>query len=147
MIETLSGIATALIVILLIRLSPKHFPAKLVACTALCSMAFIYVGFSMQGNTTNAIMLEIFMALVFYFIAFIGYLKSPSLLGYGILFHGAWDLLHHHAFVVKTIVPSYWPPYCSVVDVIWGVYFIGYFKKQISALSTKASSVERKQYA
>jgi hypothetical protein len=137
MIEVLSGIASAVVVILLIRLLPEYFPAKLIACTALCAMAFIYVGFSMQGNTTNAMVLEISMALIFYSIAIIGYLKNASFIGYGILLHGVWDLLHHHGFVIKTTIPNYWPPYCSVIDIIWGVYFILYFKKQAITLSTK----------
>jgi hypothetical protein len=133
MIQTLSGIATALIVILLITLFPKHFPAKLIATTALCAMAFIYVGFSLQGHTIRSIMVEIPIALIFYFIAIIGYLRNASLIGYGILLHGAWDLLHHHSAVIQTVIPTYWPPYCSVIDIIWGAYFILYFKKQLDS--------------
>src|SRR5215210_6055584 len=99
MIQLLSAITTALIVIIFTRLLSKHFSAKLAAATILCSIAFIYVGFSLKGNTIGLIVL-----------------------------HGVWDILHHNASLVKTDIPDYWPVYCLITDIICGVYFFIVFR-------------------
>ena len=90
MIQILSAIATALIIIMLTILFSKQFSAKLAAVTVLCSIAFIYVGFSLKGNTVSSIVLEVLVALVSYFIAIIGYVRRNSLIAYGIVLHGIW---------------------------------------------------------
>ena len=123
MIQILSAIATALIIITFTILVSKHFSAKLVAATILCSIAFIYVGFSLKGNTVSSIVLEVLVALTFYFIAIIGYSRHNALIAYGIVLHGIWDMLHHNASLVKTNIPDYWPLYCLITDIICGVYF------------------------
>jgi hypothetical protein len=128
MIQLLSAIATVLFVILFTILLSKHLSAKLIAATVLCSIAFIYVGFSLKGNPVSSIVLEVMVAVVFYFIAVIGYSENNSLIAYGIVLHGIWDLLHHKASFVKTDIPSYYPVYCLVVDVLLGVYFFLVFR-------------------
>jgi len=128
MIQLLSAITTALIVIIFTRLLSKHFSAKLVAATILCSIAFIYVGFSLKGNTIGLIVLEVLIAVVFYLIAVIGYSKNNYLIAYGIVLHGIWDILHHNASLVKTDIPDYWPLYCLITDIICGVYFFIVFR-------------------
>ena len=128
MIQLLSAITTALIVIIFTVLLSKHFSAKLVAATILCSIAFIYVGFSLKGNTIGLIVLEVLIAVVFYLIAVIGYSKNNYLIAYGIILHGIWDILHHNASLVKTDIPDYWPVYCLITDIICGVYFFIVFR-------------------
>ena len=128
MIQILSAITTALIVIIFTVLLSKHFSAKLVAATVLCSIAFIYVGFSLKGNTIGLIVLEVLIAVVFYLIAVIGYSKNNYLIAYGIVLHGVWDILHHNASLVKTDIPYYWPLYCLITDIICGVYFFIVFR-------------------
>ena len=128
MIQLLSAITTALIVIIFTRLLSKHFSAKLAAATILCSIAFIYVGFSLKGNTIGLIVLEVLIAVVFYLIAVIGYSKNNYLIAYGIVLHGIWDILHHNASLVKTDIPDYWPVYCLITDIICGVYFFIVFR-------------------
>ena len=130
MIEIISGIATALIVIILTPLLSKHISARLIAATILCSMAFIYVGFSLKNNTVSSIVVEVLMAVVFYFIAIICYSKNNYLIAIGIALHGVWDISHHHGVLVRTDIAGYWPLYCMVVDFIWGVYFFLIFKRQ-----------------
>ena len=132
MIQILSAIATALIIIMITILFSKHFSAKLVAATVLCSIAFIYVGFSLKENTVSSIVLEVLVAVVFYFMAIIGYSKHNSLIAYGIVLHGIWDISHHNALLIKTDIPYYWPAYCLVVDIIIGFYFFIVFKVQKS---------------
>jgi hypothetical protein len=129
MIQVLSATATAVVIIISSVLFTKHFSAKLMAATILCSIAFIYVGFSLLNNTVNSIVLEVSVAVVFYFISIIGYSKNSFLLAYGIVLHGIWDLLHHNGLLIKTDIPHYWPIYCFVVDFILGAYFFFVFKR------------------
>src|SRR3954462_3275835 len=105
MIQILSAIATALFIILFNMLLSKYFSAKLIAATILCSIAFIYVGFPLKGNTVSSIILEVLVAVVFYLIAIIGYSRQNSLIAYGIVLHGIWDIFHHNAFLIKTDIP------------------------------------------
>jgi membrane protease YdiL (CAAX protease family) len=130
MIQILSALATAFIVITFTILLSKYFSAKLIAATVLCSIAFIYVGFSLKGNTVNSIVLEVMVTIVFYFIAIVGYVRNNALIAYGIVLHGIWDMLHHKALLVKTDIPDYWPLYCLLVDIILGVYFFLVFSKK-----------------
>ena len=128
MIQLLSAIITASIVIIFTVLLSKHFSAKLVAATILCSIAFIYVGFSLKGNTIGLVVLEVLIAVVFYLIAVIGYSKNNDLIAYGIVLHGIGDILHQNASLVKTDIPDYWPLYCLITDIICGVYFFIVFR-------------------
>ena len=121
MIQLLSAIATALFVILFTILLSKYFSARLAAATILCSIAFIYVGFSLTGNPVSSIVLEVLVAVI-------GYSKNNSLIAYGIVLHGIWDVLHHQASFVKTDIPNYYPVYCLIVDVLLGVYFFSVFR-------------------
>ena len=130
MAQILSAVATAVVIIILNILLSKHFSARLIAATILCSFAFIYVGFSLKGNTISSIVLEVLVAVVFYFIALIGYSRYIYLIAYGIVLHGIWDIFHHNALLIKTDIPSYWPVYCLVTDILTGLYFFIVFKAQ-----------------
>ena len=128
--ETISGIITAVLIIIITRLLSKYFTARLMAATILVAIAFIYVGFSLKENPVNLIILEVGVSLVFYFLALIGYTKNASLLAYGIILHGVWDIIHHQALIIETDVPNYWPSFCLTVDIIDGLYFLFLFKRQ-----------------
>jgi hypothetical protein len=130
MVTTFLGILTAIVVIILTVLLSKQFSTKLFAATTLCAIAFIYVGFSLQGNSVNSIIIEVGVALVFYFIAMIGYTTNNLIIAYGIIVHGIWDMLHHHALIIQTRIPLYWPTYCLAADLILGIYFLLRFKVQ-----------------
>ncbi len=130
MIEILSAVGCSLVIIILARVLSKVFTTKLFAMTILVSIAFIYVGFSLQGNPVNLIVLEIAAALVFYFIALIGFKSNPFLIAYGTIGHGLWDFLHHHSALISTSVPTYWPLFCAVVDLITGIYFWMIFRSE-----------------
>src|SRR3954454_22893842 len=130
MAQILSAIATTVLIIILNVLLSKHFSARLLAATILCSIAFIYVGFSLEGNQVSSIVLEVLVAVIFYFIAIIGYSKYRYLIAFGIGLHGIWDIFHYKALLIRTAIPGYWPLYCLVVDFLWAVYFFILFKKQ-----------------
>lgn len=129
MIETLSAVATALATILITVLFKKHIAAPLIAAALLCSIAFIYVGFSLKDNTASSIILEVLVAVTFFCMAIFGYAKHHSLIAYGIVLHGVWDIAHHSALLIKTDIPHYWPVYCLVTDIITGIYYFIIFQK------------------
>jgi len=137
MIETISGIITALAIIILTRLLSKYFSAKLMATTILVAIAFIYVGFSLKDNPLTLVVLEVLVALLFYFIAIIGYTRNGFAIAYGIILHGVWDICHHNGFLVGTHMPGYWPSFCLVVDIIDGLYFLIVFKRQKKSVVSK----------
>jgi hypothetical protein len=134
MAQILSAVATAVVTIMLNSLLSKRFSSPLIAATILCSIAFIYVDFSLKGNTVSSIVLEVLAAVVFYFIALIGYSRYNYWIAYGIVLHGIWDIFHYHALLIKTDIPSYWPVYCLVTDILTGVYFFMVFKARKSII-------------
>lgn len=130
MTEILAGLAAAIGIIGIYRITARWFSAKLFAATVLVGIAFIYVGFSLKQNPPELIVLEVAMALGFYFMALIGYVRKPSLIAIGIILHGVWDFFHHSALLIPTDIPDYWPAFCSIIDVIDGVYFWVLFRRQ-----------------
>jgi uncharacterized membrane protein (UPF0136 family) len=130
MIGTISGVVIALVVILLSRVLSGFFSIRLIGATILVAIAFIYVGFSLKDNPAGLIVLEVIVALAFYLTAIIGFTRNNLLIAYGILLHGAWDILHHNGMAVGTNIPTYYPSFCFIVDIIDGIYFLFIFKKQ-----------------
>jgi len=129
MIESISGIVTAILIIIISKQLSKYFTIKLFAATILVSIAFIYVGFSLKENTNSSIILEVAIALFFYFLALIGYTHNTLLLAFGIMLHGVWDAFHYDDLFVKTDIPGYWPSFCFIVDIIDGLFFLFVFMR------------------
>jgi uncharacterized protein DUF6010 len=140
MIETISGIVIAIGVIIITRLLSRYFTTKLMASTILVAIAFIYVGFSLKDNPVSLIVLEVSVSLGFYFMALIGYTRNGFAIAYGIILHGVWDICHHNGFLIGTNIANYWPSFCSVVDVIDGLYFLVIFKNQKKSAVFKIQS-------
>src|SRR5690349_4748404 len=130
MIETIAAIITAVACIIITLVLSKYFTSKLIAATILVAIAFIYVGFSLKDNPINSIILEISVALVFYFMAIIGYTRNSLLIAFGILLHGVWDIFHHKGIPIQTDIPGYWPTFCFIVDIIDGLFFLFLFRAQ-----------------
>lgn len=129
MVETISGVGVAVLIIIITRMLSSYFTAKLFASTILVAIAFIYVGFALKQNPVSSIILEVVVALIFYFLALIGYTKNNLLISYGIILHGVWDIFHHKGLLIQTNIPAYWPSFCLTVDIIDGLYFLFVFKK------------------
>ncbi len=130
MIETISGIVAAIAIIILAQVLSRFFTIKLFATACLVAIAFIYVGFSLKDNPVSSIILESGIAILLYFIALIGYTRNNSLIAYGIIFHGIWDILHHKHILIGTDIPAYWPTFCFTIDIIDGLYFLLIFKRK-----------------
>jgi len=129
MIEMISGLVVAAGLIFLTVVLNKYFTTRLIAAAILTAIGFIYVGFALKDNTIPFIILEVSMAIVFFFITIIGFTYKSSLLGYGIILHGVWDIFHHNGWFVSTNIPAYWPVFCITIDLIYGVYLLYIFKK------------------
>ena len=144
MTEFISGIIAAVVIIIIAQAVSKIFTIKLFTATNLVAIAFIYVGFSLKGNPVNSIILEVVVALIFFFMALIGYIRDGSLIAYGIILHGLWDIFHHNGLFVHTDIPGYWPSFCFVIDIIDGLFFLYVFKsnrtRQILNPSAKSFS-------
>jgi len=129
MIEMISGLVVAAGLIFLTVVLNKYFTTRLIAAAILTAIGFIYVGFALKDNTIPFIILEVSMAIVFFFITIIVFTYKSSLLGYGIILHGVWDIFHHNGWFVSTNIPAYWPVFCITIDLIYGVYLLYIFKK------------------
>ena len=130
MTETISGIIAAVVIIIISRLLSRYVTNQLIAATILVAIAFIYVGFSLKENPAGSIILESVVAIALYLLAIAGYARNNMLLGYGIIIHGIWDILHHNQSVVGTDIPTYWPSFCFIIDIIDGLYFVIIFRNQ-----------------
>ena len=126
--EIFWGAVSALSVMFLVPLLKKYFSPQLLAASFLVAMAFIYVGFSLKTASVYDIALETAVAIVFFFIALIGYMKNHKLIAVGILLHGIWDTIHHLGFQ-SNVPAAFWPVYCLTIDFIWFLYFYWLFNK------------------
>jgi hypothetical protein len=130
MVEAIWGVVAAIAIIILAQVLSRFFSIKLFATACLVAIAFIYVGFSLKDNPASSIILESGVAILLYFVALFGYTRNSSLIAYGIIFHGIWDILHHDQVLITTDVPVYWPTFCFTIDIIDGLYFLIIFKRK-----------------
>lgn len=92
--------------------------------TVLIIIASYYVLFAIQGESTDALVREIMIALAFLAVAIFGALRFPLLVGIGIVAHGIFDLVHS-AIIHNPGVPFWWPSFCMSIDVFLGLWVIG----------------------
>lgn len=130
MTETIAGIVAGVLIILIYHLLSRYITARFFCATIIVAIAFIYVGFSLKENPVSAIALECIVALAFYFLAVIGYIRNYQLIATGILLHGVWDIFHHQGVFISTDVPGYWPTFCFTIDIIDGLYFLYLIRNQ-----------------
>ena len=130
MTEIISGVFAAVVIMIVSRILSGYFTFRLIAATILVAIAYIYVGFSLKGGSIIIIVIELVAAFVFYFIAIIGYTKNKQLIGYGIILHGLWDILHHNSSYLTTNIPAYWPSFCFIIDLLDGGFFLYILKER-----------------
>ncbi len=124
------GTGTAILLIVVVQLLSRFFSMKLLATTMLVAIAFIYTGFALKDNPVELTCLEISFSVALYLMAIMGYRSNNALIAWGIILHGAWDILHHNGLLVPTDVPEYWPSFCFIIDIIDGLYFLIIFRLQ-----------------
>lgn len=92
--------------------------------TVLIVIALVYVLFAVMAGHRSTITAESAIAAVFVVLAVAGAQWERSraaglLVALGLVAHGAYDLVHN-ALIANAIVPSWWPVFCGVVDVVLG---------------------------
>ena len=81
----------------------------------------IYVGFALADGRTAIIVQEVGVASFFVVLAALGLWLNPYLWVLGLVLHAGWDWLHHTE-IVRTRVPSYYPPACVLVDLLLALF-------------------------
>ncbi|MEL6789742.1 MAG: hypothetical protein AAGL18_06025 [Pseudomonadota bacterium] len=89
------------------------------AAVTLVAIALIYVGFALRDGRRGALIIEIIGASVFCAAALLGLYGFPYVIPIAIMAHAGWDILHHN-FPVGARVPSWYIPFCAIVDVVAG---------------------------
>jgi hypothetical protein len=89
--------------------------------TVLIAIASYYVVFAVISATSSALALELTVASGFLCLALLGHHRGyPGLSAGAILLHGVYDLLHEPLGLSHTGVPSWWPVFCGVLDLVLG---------------------------
>lgn len=88
---------------------------------ALIMIASYYCLFAVIGGSEQALWQDLAVALLFAAIAVVSFRTSLWLTVAALAAHGAMDLVHHH-IVLNPGVPSWWPGFCSTVDITLALY-------------------------
>lgn len=92
--------------------------------TVLMVIASYYVLFAVMGASTRILAIEIAVAGVFSFLAFLGFTKNLWLAAAAIAGHGVFDFVHH-LLIQNPGVPYWWPGFCLAFDVGFGGWLAG----------------------
>ncbi len=117
------AVATIPLNLLLSKAQSEQFAAVLLAF-----IGAIYVGFGLQTGTRPQIITEWTVALGFFGAAMVGLWVTPWIVPAAYVVHGFWDYAHHQNSRLAPI-PSWYPPFCAVLDwvaaailyIIWGL--------------------------
>jgi len=118
------GILTALITIKLFN-GGKATNIQALYALYLASFPFYYWLFAVYGSSSTVLFKEILAGLPFMMLAgFCFKMNSkdyPLLLASGYILHAIYDFSHSDIFVNQG-VPTWWPEFCGVINLILGVY-------------------------
>jgi hypothetical protein len=98
------------------------------ACVVLGALGAVYLGGALhegsEGGRGGRVSLAVAAvgAAVFVVLGVVG-LRGPAwVVPAGFLLHGVWDWAHHA--MERRTVGRWWPPFCALFDVIFGVYLM-----------------------
>jgi hypothetical protein len=106
--------------------------------TVLIIITSYYVLFAILGGSSHALVWESVVAFAFSAIAIFGSLRSPLLVGAAIAAHGLFDLVHH-VIIQNPGVPSWWPIFCSSIDVPLGLWVMSLWHSRRNELLKTSS--------
>lgn len=106
--------------------------------TVLIIIASYYVLFAILGGSSYALFWESVVAVAFSAIAVFGSLHFPLLVGAAIAAHGLFDLVHH-VIIQNPGVPSWWPIFCSSIDVPLGLWVMSLYHSRRNELLRPSS--------
>jgi uncharacterized membrane protein HdeD (DUF308 family) len=92
--------------------------------TVLVIIASYYVLFAVLGGSSHALAWELVVAIVFSTVGIFGAFFFPTLVGIAIMAHGLFDLVHD-LLIENSGVPSWWPAFCGIFDIVLGLWVIG----------------------
>jgi len=97
--------------------------------TVLVVIALVYVLFAVMAGAREILLVESAIAVGFITLTVAG-ARWPhrrwagGLIAAGLVLHGGFDLVHD-ALLHNPVVPSWWPVFCAVVDVVVGAWLMG----------------------
>ena len=95
-----------------------------VAALTLVFIAGIYVGFAIINGRDHAVMSEASVAISFSVLALGGLLVSPWIIPVGLVGHAGWDFLHHRKSHMLADIPTWYIPFCIVVDLVLAIILL-----------------------
>jgi len=142
MIEGMAGLLVAVAMIVSARLKPiSHW----LFSVTLILLPVIYIAFGLFTGDSSIILGEILVGVPFIVVGFLclrlGFVASGYLLASLWLIHGGYDLYHDFLFI-NPGVPSWYPVFCAVVDMVVGSYlfYSMYRLRTVTIKSTGASA-------
>ena len=120
MLPVIIGILSGILVIVTISLMKGMDKATLYGLV-LSAIGFLYVGYT--WSDLQALIINSFQALVFFFLAYFGIRKSLFFLVAGYFLHGAWDLIYHF-FPGASLIPPHYDLFCLSIDFTMGFYLL-----------------------
>jgi hypothetical protein len=88
---------------------------------AMIVIAAYYVLFAVMGGSTQALVAELLVGMIFVAAALWGFRSSLWIVAAAIAGHGVFDVFHG-AVITNPGMPTWWPAFCSSIDVTLGVY-------------------------
>lgn len=95
-----------------------------VSAMTLTFIAGIYMGFAFLRGSEIAFGVELVAALGYALVALLGIVFSRWLIPLGLLAHSLWDFAHHNRHAALTDVPTWYVPFCIIVDVVLAALLI-----------------------
>ncbi|MBX3379000.1 MAG: hypothetical protein KF805_02810 [Phycisphaeraceae bacterium] len=96
--------------------------ARAIAAVLLGGLGGVYLGGALHGGGWPSIVVAAVAAVICVGLGAAG-LRGPEwLLAVGFLLHAVWDWVHHA--LERRWVGPWWPPFCAVFDLIFGVYLL-----------------------
>lgn len=87
--------------------------------TVLIVVASYYVLFAVQGGTTQALIIESAVMIVFLLASVVGFKFNLWIVAAGLAGHGVFDFFHG-GIINNAGVPAWWPSFCMAYDVFAG---------------------------
>jgi hypothetical protein len=84
-------------------------------------IALYYALFAVMGGSTQVLVIESAVAVVFVGFALAGFKTTLWLVVAALAAHGVFDLVHPHVYENRG-VPAWWPSFCIAYDVVAAAY-------------------------
>ena len=111
------GLITTIVILTLLELF-RFLDKRLVAAFTLVGIPFIYIGFA--WHDIPSLVFVVAAALLFIAMSYYGYKCNFMLIIFGLVLHGAWDLLFPF---ISSEAPEGYDVFCMTVDFLLALYF------------------------